>query len=192
MTIGDPRFHFEDDFMGVAAKLGTTTPGFDLTSSITDSGNLLTVNIAKQGGGGLGPGELVRFKIDLGVDAGQPFFTHPDFRTVLFDMNGCNVYDGNTGCGAPSSADNSVVTLKFSDGSSSAAVPLVDEDVPAPQSQYFNNTFRPYGVMEPVDIFELVGGSTEVIPEPTTAVLIAAGLGGFWLAARPRRVPRAV
>jgi hypothetical protein len=187
MTIGDTRFHFTDDYLGVGAKLGTTTPGFNLTPSITNSGNLLTVDIAKQGGtGGLAPGELVRFKIDLDVDAGQPFFVHPDYRTVLFDMNGTQVYGPDPA--AVAGQDNSVITLKFSDGTFSTPLILLDEIVPQPQSLFFNENFRPYGLMEPVQIFEFPGGSPGEIPEPSAAALACAGLfGGAWCAVRSRR-----
>ena len=77
--------------------LASTTKDFDITSStLNNAGDELILNI---GDGGLAPGEMVRFKIDLEVDAafaGQ-IFTHPDYRTVMFDMNGLNVYDGFCG-----------------------------------------------------------------------------------------------
>ena len=79
--------------------LGKTTPNISLTSAVSaisgnsssTSGDQLDLTI----GGGLKPGEVVRFKIDLAPDAGTNLYAHPDFRTVLFDMNGKNIYDGN-------------------------------------------------------------------------------------------------
>ncbi|MCI0349251.1 MAG: hypothetical protein L0Z53_07495, partial [Acidobacteriales bacterium] len=149
MTIGDTRFHFSDGFMGEAVVLGNTTPGFDLDSSISPDGNELIVNIV----GGLAPGELVRFKIDLDVDPGHPdppFFIHPDFRTVLFDMNGIQFYDGNIV--QNSSADNAQARVQFSDGSFADPATFIDEVVTGPEADYYNDIFRPYGIMEGVDI----------------------------------------
>ncbi len=176
MSIGDLRFHFGDDSLGTAALLGKTTPGYDLTPTVSPDGNLLTVLIGNDGGpGGLGPGETLRFRIDIDLDEkykGQ-FFSRADFRTVLFDMNGINVYDGNVQ--NFNSADNSHVSVLFSDGSKSGPFPFRDEVVDAPQSQYYNSNFRPRGVMEPVDVFE------PVIPEPASGLLalsaILAGAG---------------
>ena len=187
LTIGDTRFHFADDYLGTFALLGNTTPGFQLTST-ANGGDLLTVNISKQGGG-LAPGELVRFKIDIDVDAGHPdFFVHPDYRTVLFDMNGIQVYDGNVV--QNSTADNAQATIKFDDESTAGPVAFIDEIVSVPAGEYYNNIYRPYGIMEPVDIFDLSGGT--VIPEPSSGLLAMAGLlGGMWLTRRSRREARA-
>jgi hypothetical protein len=185
LTIGDTRFHFSDDLFSAAVMLGNTTPGFDLSSSaISANGNELTVDI----NGGLAPGELVRFRIDLDVDAGlddPPFFEHPDFRTVLFDMNGCNVYDNNTGCGSPNSADNAQATAMFSAGPQIGPLSFPDATVTGTQAQFFNDNFREYGIMEGVDIFEI--GDGFVIPEPAGAVLaVISLLGGMLCSGRSR------
>jgi hypothetical protein len=155
--------------------------------------SLLTVNIAKSdGSGGLAPGDLVRFRIDIDVRdefAGQ-VFTRADFRTVLFDMNGCNVYDGNTGCGVMNSTDNSQVAVGFEDGTRSILLTLDDMAVEAPQGLFYNSNFRPRGIMEPVDIFEWCPPGF-VIPEPSSAMLSFFALfGGAWLGSRPRRLTR--
>jgi hypothetical protein len=181
MTIGDTRFHFADDYLGAYAVLGNSTPGFQLTST-ANGGNLLKVNIV----GGLSPGETVRFKIDLDVDDGLPFFAHPDYRTVLFDMNGINVY-GDDPQTPNNQEDNAQATVTFSNNTTNGPVAFIDEDVDSPAGQYYNNIFRPYGVMEPVDIFD-IGGGPNVIPEPSSALLALAGLiGSMWVTGRPRR-----
>ena len=187
MTIGDTRFHFADDFLGAGAVLGNTTPGFNLTPVISDGGNLLTIGITKQGGGGISPGELVRFKIDIDVDAGlvdPPFFVHPDYRTVLFDMNGIQVYGPDPNF-PPPTEDNAQASVRFSDNTTEGPSVFEDATVVGPQAQFFNANFRPYGIMEPVDIFETGGGT--VIPEPSSAILSVLGLGALWLKARSRR-----
>jgi hypothetical protein len=196
LTIGDTRFHFSDQVFGSfiaqcpcapSANMNDPTPdGLDLTSSVSNGGNLLTVDISKQGGGGLAPGEVVRFKIDIDVDAGFNFFQHPDYRTVLFDMNGVQVYGPDPGF--PNGAeDNAQATVMFSDGSTRGPAIFIDEIVTGPQGDYYNNIFRPYGVMEPVDIFKITGGGT-VIPEPTSGLLaLVALLGVTGLSARKRR-----
>ncbi|MEX0612887.1 MAG: hypothetical protein WD738_01795 [Pirellulales bacterium] len=186
MTIGDTRFHFADDFLGTFALLGNTTPGFNLTSNVSDGGNLLTVDISKPGGGGLDPGELVRFRIDIDVDPGfpdPPFFVHPDYRTVLFDMNGIQVY-GPDPFFPVGAEDNAQVTVTFSGGTMAGPVAFADEVVTGPQSIFFNSNFRPKDLMEGVDIFEV---EDCFIPEPGSAALGLLGvLGGIGLTTRFR------
>jgi hypothetical protein len=194
LSIGDTRFHFSDDVFGSLIAQCPCSPmapddspaGLTLTPSLSANGNLLTIDLTKSGGGGLAPGEIVRFKIDIDVDEGFDFFPHPDYRTVLFDMNGVEVYgpDPNIPAGQ---TDNSQGTVMFSDGTTAGPATFADETVPAPQSQFFNETFRAYGIMEPVDTFMISGGPT-VIPEPASGVLALAGLiGTLWLTARKRR-----
>jgi hypothetical protein len=202
LTIGDSRFHFADDFFpgNSAIVLGTTTPGFDLSSMISADGNTLTVTV----NGGLAPGETVRFRIDLDVDAGlpdPPFYEHPDFRTVLFDINAgggnqpVEVYDGNLV--RNSSVDNAMATATFTGGAAVGPLAFPDRVINGPsdpgcqpcqgmQNLFFNDNFRPYGIMENVDIFE-IGGGGPVIPEPATALLALVGLFGHALCRRPRR-----
>lgn len=172
MTIGDPRFNFTNDMLGTFALVGSTTPGFQLTSS-TIGGDELVVMI---GNGGLPVGELVRFKIDLDADApnSSGLFEQPDFRTVLFDMNGVQVYDS----GMPivvSSADNSQMWVVFDPATGenlpTIPVPLPDATVPMPSAIFFNDNPRQWGENDPVRIFSLTGGG--IIPEPSSVVLLA-------------------
>jgi hypothetical protein len=190
MTIGDTRFHFSDAFLGAAAIVGESTMDFDLTSTISPDGNLLTVNIQKQGGtGGVAPGDLVRFRIDIDVDAGlpsPPFYMYPDFRTVLFDKNGVQVYGADPAF--PNGAeDNAKASVKFSDGTTLGPEALPDFTVTGAQNEYFNANYHPRGVMEGVDIFTS-GGGPGVIPEPGSAALALLGfLGMLSLGARQPR-----
>ena len=186
MTIGDPRFHFTNDSLGTYALLGSTTPGFQLTSNAV-GGDELVVTI---GNGGLAAGQLVRFKIDLDVDAPNSggLFEHPDFRTVLFDMNGVQVYDP----GMPtvvSSTDNSRISVVFDPptGANFSTIPvfLPDATVPPPASVFFNDNPRQWGENDPVRIFSLTGGG--IIPEPSSVVLMAGLACG--LATWRRRAP---
>jgi len=186
LTIGDTRFEFGDNSFPGLIVLGNTTPGFDLSATLDGEDLLVNIN------GGLAPSELVRFRIDLDVkdtfaDEYAALFgdSHPDFRTVLFDMNGCNVYDNNTGCGSPNTADNAQATATFSAGAPTGPLFFPDATVTGPQAQFFNNNYRAYGIMEGVDIFEVGGGS--VIPEPTSALLAVVGvLGGMLCMGRSR------
>jgi hypothetical protein len=163
---------------------------YKLISSISPDGNLLTVNIQKEAGtGGLAPGDLVRFRIDIDVDAGlsnPPFYQYPDFRTVLFDKNGVQVY-GNDPAFPNGAEDNAQATVKFSDGSTQGPTPLPDFTVTGAQNEYFNATYHPRGVMEGVDIFT-IGGGPAVIPEPGSAVLALFGVVGATCGMRKRRV----
>jgi hypothetical protein len=201
LTIGDTRFHFADDFFpgNQPIVLGNTTPGFDLSSVLSANGDELTITI----NGGLDPGELVRFRIDLDVDPGHPnppFFEHPDFRTVLFDINAgggnqpVEIYDGIV---RNSSMDNATAFVTFDAGPAVGPIAFPDRIINGPadltctpctgvQNQFFNNNFRRYGIMENVDIFE-IGGSS-VIPEPSSALLALMGMVGF-LSRRGRSCP---
>jgi hypothetical protein len=185
MTIGDTDFNFSSDYFGDYAIQSNSTPD-PLISSITSNGDLLTLTF---GDGGLAPGEIIRFGIDLDPDAGlEDMFPHPDFRLVLFDMNDM---DGN------GVSDNSVVSAVFTDPNNvsmtaTASTVLEDYTVTGPQANYFNQIIRPYSVMEGVDIFSesVFNGGTE-IPEPGAASLAALGvLGlGLWQKRRSRRLP---
>jgi hypothetical protein len=190
LTIGDERFNFGNTanmFHGLYTMPGRTNPNAALSSHVEDVGNELVVNF----GSGLLPGESICFRINLDVDAGHPsIYPYPDYRTVMFDMNGVNIYDGNLV--NFSDADNATATVKYGTlGSPPLEVgPLAfhDDSVSEPGSLFYNRIYRPYGVMEPADTFQ-VGASTEIpIPEPSSIVLGLVGcVGGALLAARARR-----
>jgi len=183
LTIGDNNFNFGPVDGSNLIKLGTTTPGFNLSAStLNGAGNELVVAV---GNGGLLPNATVRFEIKLDVDPAyaatyQAAFgdSRPDFRTVLFDMNGIDVYAGTT---TPSSLDNSQTFVIFNPGGKSTVATFADETVPA--GQYFNNNFREYKAMDPVLIFEVDGSQ---VPEPTSIGLAMLGLAGFGLVSRRR------
>jgi hypothetical protein len=180
LTIGDNRFNFAPVVGTDLVQLGRTTPGFTLTSSTTTGGDDLVVNI---GGGGLLPGQSLKFKIKLGID---PSFAAayksafgssvPDYRTVLFDMNGVNVYDGTT---ETSTTDNAQMYAIFSPGGKSGVTVLPDEKVAV--SQFFNDNLRGgcCCVGDPVEIFK-------PIPEPGSLALAMLGIAGFSLGSRSR------
>jgi len=188
LTIGDNRFNFTPVVGTDLVQLGRTTPGFALTSSTTTGGDDLVVNI---GGGGLLPGQALKFKIKLGIDpsfdaAYKSSFgsSLPDYRTVLFDMNGVNVYDGTTD---KSSADNAAAYVIFTPGGKSDTTVFPDEDVAV--SQYFNNNLRGGCCCagDPVNLFTLEG--TVPIPEPGSLALVMLGIAGFSrLGSRNRRL----
>ncbi len=189
LTIGDSRFNFDDDVLGKFATLGSSTPGFSITSStVGNLGNELVVNI---GNGGLQPGQLVRFKLDLAVDPefAEDFFKFPDYRTVLFDMNGFNVYDGLQ---QQSAADNARAWVVFDPAAganfSTQPVPLADELVSGAAADFYNNNYRQYGELDPVRTFQLDGESMGVIPEPSSALLaLFTVLAKLSYNKRPRR-----
>jgi hypothetical protein len=195
LTIGDTRFNFAPVEGGQYALLGST-PGHTLTSStLGDLGNELVVNI---GNGGLAPGEKIRFKINLNVDpsfegaySGLFGTSDPDYRTILFDMNGKNVYDPGQPVNV-SSADNAMAYTVFDPavGANFQTNPVPFADEPVPAGNFFNNFLRQYGEMDPVLIFDLEGSTTPggTIPEPNSGALALLGLmGGLFTRLRSRR-----
>ena len=178
MSIGDDQFHFGNSLMGMYAKLGKDTPGFTLSSTVEDDGDTLIVNILN---GGLAPGQTVNFQFDIDVDAkfANAFFQHPDYRTVLFDMNGDNYYESAGIVNHESSDDNANVWVTFSmDGMPSVTegpTPFSDPHVLDGSARYVNQTMAHYGDSDPVRAFTLLGGGS-VIPEPASAAIGLFGL----------------
>jgi len=183
ITIGDNRFNFAPVVGTDLVALGSTTPGVTLAASTVGGlGDELVVNI---GGGGLAPGQMVRFKVKLGIDASfaaayaNSFGSSlPDYRTVLFDMNGINVYgpDGKT-----NPDDNAHASVVFGANLQSGTSIFPDEVVPI--GQYFNNNIRSYSATDPVNLFQLNGAA---VPEPTSIGLVLLGIAGFSMKARSR------
>ncbi len=170
-TIGDTRYNFGSSIFGTPAKKVTSDGTTTLQTVNTNAGNgslvgdILNLTL---GGGGILAGDSFRFKVDLDVDANQAgLYPHPDFRKVLFDMNGNLV------------TDNMVVTAIYADTmASTLSLTLEDYDVTGPQAIYSNGTLRPYSVMEGVDVFGGPVLTQNEIPEPATLALVAlAGLG---------------
>jgi hypothetical protein len=178
LTIGDERFNFANKNLGMYAMLGSSTKNFQIESStVNNAGNELVVKIL---GGGLQPGDLIRFKVDLDVDAafaGQ-FFAHPDYRTVLFDMNGMNVYDGFLD--DVDIADNAKASAIFDPASGPnftvGPVALSDATVTGAAADFYNNNYRKLRDRDPVRTFSVVGEGDGVIPEPGSIVLLIAGI----------------
>src|SRR4051794_25735434 len=176
LTIGDNRFNFAPVTGSDVAVLGSTTPGAAITASTINSGDELVVNF---GNGGILPGQIARFKIKLGIDPSfaatyaASFGTSlPDYRTVLFDMNGVNVYDGSKV--NVSSTDNAAASVVFDTNINSNKNFFPDETVP--NGQFFNNNIRNYSQTDMVNLFELQGA---VVPEPTGIGLAVIGIGAI-------------
>jgi hypothetical protein len=181
MTIGDDQFHFANALMGMYAKLGKDTKGFTLSSSVENNGDTLVVNFLN---GGIAPGQTVNFQIDIDVDAAfaGAFYKHPDYRTVLFDMNGDNYYESAGIVHDPSNSDNSKVSLTFTmNGMPSVTttpMPFPDPNVLDGSARFVNQNIARYGDSDPIRAFPLSGGSTQV-PEPSCALLVFVGLAGL-------------
>ncbi len=176
MSIGDERFHFSDNWFSAYAKTGASTPGINYTATTQDNENKVVLEF---GNGGLQAGQVIRFRIDLDTDANHPeIFDGADYRTILFDMNGRNIYDNTIGA---SSADNAEIKITYydtlTDSYSSNSEKLADYDVPVGDSTYFNSSIRPYSLMEGVGIFG-GDGSIQGVPEPSSIILMLfCGLG---------------
>jgi hypothetical protein len=185
MTIGDEQFNFGNSFFGTYAKLGKDTPGFTFTSSTEDNGNTLVVNF---GGSGVAPGQTVNFLFDIDPDAGLGLYAYPDYRTVLFDMNGDNYFQGAGIVNDPSSEDNGTVQLTFIQSGMPAVttVPVAfdDPNVLDGSARFVNGQTARYGESDPVRAFPLEGGA--IIPEPSSAVLCLFGLAATFAGRRRR------
>jgi len=182
LTIGDDKFHFADSLLGRYAKIGKATPGFSLSSTVEDGGDTLVVNFLN---GGLAPGKTVDFQIDIDVDTefANSIYKHPDYRTVLFDMNGDNLYENAGILQDESSKDNAQVTLTFAmTGMPSVTVGPVafdDPNVFDGSAGFVNNHLARYGQYDPIRSFALSGGS--VVPEPSSLVVALVGFLGVAL-----------
>ena len=183
ITIGDNRFNFAPVVGTDLVALGSTTPGFSLTSSTV--GGLGDELVVKIGNGGLAPGQMVRFKVKLGIDssfaatyAASFGSSLPDYRTVLFDMNGINVY-GSDGKTDPN--DNAHAHVVFDTNIQSGTSIFPDEVVPV--GQYYNNNLRAYSATDQVNLFQLNGAP---VPEPASIGLVLLSIAGFSMNARSR------
>lgn len=169
MTIGDTDFNFSDDHFGNPIFASANNPaGIDLDGDIQSSGNQLVIDFT-----GFDPGETVRFRVDIDPDDPDAF-PHPDFRRVLFDMNGSTV------------TDNAQIQLRYSHGTSTFDTPprFLEDYAVNPLAGIFVSfeqaSIRPYTWMEPVEVFEV--SDRAVIPEPSTSSIAALVLlvGGYW------------
>ncbi|MDC0936544.1 PEP-CTERM sorting domain-containing protein [Pirellulales bacterium] len=158
LTIGDTDFNFTDAVLGEFAVLGTTTPNVVIDNST--GGDVLVVQF---GDGGLAPGEVARFQFDIDADPDVEAFVHPDYRTVLFDVNGND------------DTDNSIASVVFADAGEEGEDVVQERRFPDFQQNgpiFANAIIRPYSIMENVEYFGLP------VPEPTSfAMLALIGLG---------------
>jgi hypothetical protein len=177
LTVGDTNFNFGAVSGSSLVKLGRTTPGFTLSSTSASGGDELVVKILN---GGLQPGDSVRFQIKLNPDSSYASTyaslfggSKPDYRTVLFDMNGTNVYGG---ANQKSALDNAQAYVIADPGGKSTVHQFEDWDVAA--SQFFNNNLASSCCCtnDPVNIFE----PPPMVPEPGSIALallsLSAGL----------------
>ncbi|MEX2091363.1 MAG: hypothetical protein WD971_01735 [Pirellulales bacterium] len=180
MTIGDEQFHFANSLMGMYAKLGKDNAVLALSSTVADGGDTLVVNFLN---GGIAPGQTVDFQLDIDADAqfANAFFTNPDYRTVLFDMNGDNYYENAGVVNDPSTDDNAEVSITFAmSGMPNVTVgPATFADAPVLDGSagFVNANRARYGDSDPIRAFALSGGSA--IPEPGAIVLGLIGLLGM-------------
>ena len=176
MSIGDTNYGFSNIFFqkestnsypyaanGEYALTGFSTPDLDFSTGIEDGGDTLLVDFTARGG--LKPGEVVRFQVDIDRDTdigGMKMFA--DYPSVFFTPNG----------GADTTG-NSVVTLGYVGTSQTTSTTLPNYSMSAATTGYLT-TPRPYSVMQPIDVFPDVPVGFPEIPEPTAGVLAAVAL----------------
>ncbi|MEM9186696.1 MAG: PEP-CTERM sorting domain-containing protein [Planctomycetota bacterium] len=171
ITIGDTAFNFGDAVLGDFAVLGDTSTDGVIIESVTPLNNGDAIQV-KFGNGGLAPGEVARFQVDIDHDdPGAGGFVYPDFRSVFYDV----VEEGSP----TSTADNSQITAVFVEGADTLdlSTTLPDQTVPVGSigSSVIVNSFFSYGTEVPLDNFEI---PPVEIPEPATMVLSVLGLLG--------------
>jgi hypothetical protein len=172
LALGDPRFNFNCSALGACAVVASSTKSVQLVSSQEDGGNTLDVKLPS----GLAPGATVRFQIALGMDTtyktDKDYFATPDFRTVLFHMDGGQFYPDH----APSGTVDSTVTVNFGTlVAGPVSLSSFDQQVDPNSGKYYNKIYHAYGATDPVQAFSGLSGSTSV-PEPATASLAAIGI----------------
>lgn len=176
LSIGDTRYEFSNEFEhkewtnsypysadGSYAVTGFSTPDVSFDSYILDGGDTLLLNFDD---GGLQPGEVVRFQVDINRDsADEGALIYADYTQVFFN-------NGDT-------TPNMEISISFGDDelAPKAYATVGDQagttDVQSP---------RPYGEKQMIPIFP----ETEVVvPEPTAGVL--AMLASLMALRAPRR-----
>lgn len=192
MTIGDERFRFSNEIYADYALASVSSPFSNFTTAADNNENDLVVTF---NGGGLAPGDVARFRIQLGIDADQPglmaIWPHPDYRTVLFDMNGIDAWGPSPMTPKPGvDTDNSMGTGTFEKMGMLAVSdpePFPDATVVGPQAFIFNQFMRPQHVMEDVDVFDAVQVVGQpVVPEPSSLMLAMFGVAVFGFMAQRR------
>ena len=209
LTIGDERFHFSNDHFENFTVISPTSSFQDTSPQTKDNRNELVVMFND---GGLAPGQKVRFRIEIGVDTDETTirqrWPHPDFRTVLFDINGVDAYGPTPSASRPSigspgidaygltplaatdedQTDNSSGYGVFRKGQktfTSTRTTLPDYLVYGPTGNgtflrpVFNQNFRSWAGPEEVHIFG--ANVTAMVPEPGSFLLSALGIAALGL-----------
>jgi hypothetical protein len=198
LTIGDERFHFSNDHFENFTVISPTSSFQDTSPQTGDNRDELVVMFND---GGLAPGQKVRFRIEIGVDAHHTTirqqWPHPDFRTVLFDINGIDAYGPTPTASRPSigspgidaygltpltapgedQTDNSSGYGVFRKGQTivqSTRTTLPDYLLYGPTGNVFNQHFRSWAGPEEVHIFG--ADVTAMVPEPGSFLLSALGI----------------
>ncbi|TWT97041.1 hypothetical protein Pla108_28180 [Botrimarina colliarenosi] len=176
MSIGDTNYGFSNVFFrkeetnsypypanGEYAITGFSTPDIEFDTRLEEGGDVLVVDFGARGG--LKPGEVVRFQVDIDRDddnGGMMRFA--DYTSVFFTPNG----------GADTTG-NSELSLTYIGTNQTTNVTLPNYPVSAAVAGYLQ-TPRPYAVMQPIDVYPDTPFGFEEIPEPTTALMAALGL----------------
>lgn len=162
LTIGDTDFSFSADHFGGPIMPSTSNPpDVGIAASVESGGDLLVLNLTN-----FDPDESIRFRIKIDPDDPDGF-PHPDFRRVLFDMNGNDT------------SDNAQVELQFSNGIVTRQVVQTLPDFAVEGPIFSESNIRPYSAMEPVGVFEI----TDQVPIPEPSTWIIAALVGATCAA---------
>lgn len=179
MTIGNTNYQFSNEFFrkestnshpypadGSYAITGFSTPGVALNSSVQIDGDQLTVNFED----GLAPGEVVRFQVDINRDT-DDMMLFADFTSVFFNNDN-----------GDEEVPNSEIRIDYADSDQFALLTLPDFEID-PDVELYQQTPRPYSVMQPIPTFPDV--VVDPVPEPTAALLASLALAA--VGARRRR-----
>jgi hypothetical protein len=183
MTIGDTDYKFSNIFAqkentnsypfaanGEYAITGFSTPTIDFETFIELSGDQLVVDFSERGG--LQPGEVVRFQVDIDRDVAGVGKMYADFPSVFFTPNGGSDTSGN-----------SVVTLSYV-GTDQTTTNTLPNFAMSDATTGFLTTPRPYSIMQPIDVFPDTPIGFPEIPEPAAGLMAMTAMAA--LAARRR------